>query len=253
MALRSKIEWTESTWNPVTGCTKTSPGCKNCYAEKFALRLKAANNPSYVNGFQLTLHERVLCLPLKWHKPQTIFVNSMSDLFHESVPDEFIFYVFNIMNQANWHRYQILTKRSDRLLQLNSKLNWAPHIWMGVSVENSEYIYRVNQLRQTNAAIKFLSFEPLLGLINDVNLDGIDWVIAGGESGPCARPMESHWVTAIRDQCQNSEVPFFFKQWGGIRKKKAGRELEGRTWDEMPLTNSLTSIDSIVMLASESN
>jgi protein gp37 len=248
MAFKSKIEWTDSTWNPVTGCTKTSPGCKNCYAEKFALRLKAAHNPSYINGFQLTLHERVLYLPLKWRKPQTIFVNSMSDLFHEDVPDEFIFTIFNIMNQASWHRFQILTKRSDRLLQLNLKLNWAPNIWMGVSVEDSEHTYRAEQLRLTNAAIKFLSLEPLLGPIIDFNLNGLDWVIAGGESGPSARPMEPYWVTSIRDQCQNYEVPFFFKQWGGVRKKKAGRELEGRVWDEMPLTRTHNSNNQLVKL-----
>jgi protein gp37 len=251
MAKKSKIEWTESTWNPVTGCTKISPGCKNCYAEKFALRLKAAHNPSYINGFQLTLHERVLCLPLRWSKPQSIFVNSMSDLFHEEIPDEFIFDIFEIMNRANWHRFQILTKRSDRLLKLNPKLNWAPHIWMGVSVEDSAHEFRVNELLQTNAAIKFLSLEPLLGQINGLNLAGIDWVIAGGESGPFARPMESQWVTTIRDQCQDYKVPFFFKQWGGVRKKKAGRELEGRTWDEMPFNRSIKSINPLAALGSE--
>lgn len=248
MAQKSKIEWTESTWNPVTGCTKISPGCRNCYAERFALRLKCANNPSYINGFQLTLHERVLSLPLKWRKPQSIFVNSMSDLFHEGVPDDFIFNVFKTMNQAKWHRFQILTKRSDRLLELNPKLNWAPHIWMGVSVEDSEHVYRVNQLLQTSAATKFLSLEPLLGPLSGLNLAGIDWVIAGGESGPYSRPMEANWVTFIRDQCQDYDVPFFFKQWGGVRKKKAGRELEGRTWDEMPLIRPL---NSLVMVGSD--
>jgi protein gp37 len=238
MAFNSKIEWTESTWNPVTGCTKISPGCKNCYAEKFALRLKAANNPSYINGFQLTLHERLLSVPLKWHKPQFIFVNSMSDLFHKDVPDEFIFAVFDIMNQAYWHRFQILTKRSDRLLKLSPKLNWAPHIWMGVSVEDSKHTFRINQLRESGAAIKFLSLEPLLGPVDNLNLVGIDWVILGGESGPYSRPMKLSWVTSIRDQCQKHEVPFFFKQWGGANKKKAGRELDGRIWDEMPLVKS---------------
>jgi protein gp37 len=241
MAFRSKIEWTESTWNPVTGCTKISPGCKNCYAEKFALRLKAAKNHNYVNGFQLTLHERMLYLPLKWRKPQTIFVNSMSDLFHEDVSDEFIFNVFNVMNQAYWHRFQILTKRSDRLLKLSPKLNWAPHIWMGVSVEDSKHTFRINQLRESGAAIKFLSLEPLLGPIDNLNLVGIDWVILGGESGPYSRPMKLSWVTSVRDQCQNYEVPFFFKQWGGANKKKAGRELDGRIWDEMPLVHSRNS------------
>jgi protein gp37 len=242
MALKSKIEWTDSTWNPITGCTKISPGCKNCYAERFALRLKAARNPSYVNGFQVTQHPRALYLPLKWRKPQSIFVNSMSDLFHEDVPDDFIITVFNIMNQANWHRFQVLTKRSERLLQLSPRLNWAANIWMGVSVEDSEHEFRIGQLLQTGAQVKFISFEPLLGLIEDVNLDGIDWVIAGGESGPYARPMDSQWVTSIRDQCQNHTIPFFFKQWGGVRKKKAGRELEGRTWDEMPPIITVNSV-----------
>lgn len=237
MALKSKIEWTDSTWNPVTGCTKISPGCKNCYAERMALRLRAAHNPNYVNGFQLTLHERALYLPLKWHKPQAIFVNSMSDLFHEDVPDDFIITLFNIMNQANWHRFQILTKRSERLLKLSPRLNWAANIWMGVSVEDSEHEYRVSHLIQTGAEVKFISFEPLLGLIEDVDINGIDWVIAGGESGPYARQMKSQWVTSLRDQCQELGVPFFFKQWGGVRKKIAGRELEGRTWDEMPSPN----------------
>jgi protein gp37 len=234
MALKSKIEWTDSTWNPVTGCTKISTGCKNCYAERMALRLQAAHNPSYINGFQVTLHERSLNLPLTWRKPQAIFVNSMSDLFHEDVPDAFIQSAFNVMNQATWHRFQILTKRADRLLQLSPELNWAPHIWMGVSVETAEFTNRIDNLRQTDAAVKFISFEPLLGLINDVNLEGIDWAIVGGESGPFARPMDQSWVTALRDQCLRSEVPFFFKQWGGVRKKINGRELEGRTWDEMP-------------------
>jgi protein gp37 len=234
MAIQSKIEWTNSTWNPVTGCTKVSPGCKNCYAERFAIRLKAARNPSYQNGFSVTLHERTLLLPFKWQKPQTIFVNSMSDLFHESVPDDFIFRVFEIMNRASWHRFQILTKRSDRLLIINKRLNWAPNIWMGVSVEDSDHTYRISNLRKTGAAIKFLSLEPILGPIHNIDLADIDWVIAGGESGPGARPMSPNWVTSIRNQCQANEVPFFFKQWGGVRKKEAGRELEGRTWDEMP-------------------
>lgn len=234
MAIGSKIEWTESTWNPVTGCTKVSSGCKNCYAERFALRLKAARNPSYYNGFNVTLHERILTLPLQWRKPQFVFVNSMSDLFHEDVPDNFIFSVFNVMNRANWHRFQILTKRSGRLLQLSPKLNWAPNIWMGVSVEDSEHIYRTDRLRQTNASIKFISLEPLLGPINNLNLVGINWVIVGGESGPFARPIEPQWVASLRDQCQIDKVPFFFKQWGGVHKKKTGRKLDGRVWDEMP-------------------
>lgn len=242
MALKSKIEWTDSTWNPVTGCTKISPGCKNCYAERMALRLQAAHNASYAVGFQVTLHERTLSLPLTWRKPQSIFVNSMSDLFHDKVPDEFIINLFNIMTQARWHRFQILTKRSERLLELSPRLNWAANIWMGVSVEDSEHMYRINQLRQTEAIIKFISFEPLLGLIININLDDIDWVIAGGESGPYSRQMESQWVISIRDQCQNYGVPFFFKQWGGVQKKKTGRALEGRTWDEMPQQNEALNL-----------
>jgi len=235
MALKTKIEWTESTWNPITGCTKISPGCKNCYAERFALRLKAAKNPSYFNGFEVTLHRRMLHLPLTWHKPQKIFVNSMSDLFHEDVPDDFIFEIFDVMNRANWHQFQILTKRSERLRELSPRLLWAPNIWAGVSVENSENRIRIDDLRQTQAVTKFLSFEPLLGPIGQPNLTGINWVVVGGESGPRARLMERSWVTDLRDQCQIEGVPFFFKQWGGFNKKKTGRELEGRTWDEMPL------------------
>lgn len=238
MADKTTIEWTQSTWNPITGCTKISIGCRNCYAERFALRLQAARNPSYINGFDVTLHDRMLSLPLKWHKPKSIFVNSMSDLFHEDVPDDFILKVFEVMNQTPQHRFQILTKRSGRLLDLNSRLTWAPHIWMGVSVENSENAYRINDLRRTNATTKFLSLEPLLGPLPNLQLQDIDWVVVGGESGPKSRPIQGSWVVAIRDQCQLNRVPFFFKQWGGTNKKKAGRQLEGRTWDEMP-NNSL--------------
>lgn len=234
MAAGSHIEWTESTWNPITGCSKISPGCKNCYAERMAMRLQAMGQPNYVNGFNLTVHEQALDLPLHWRKPQTIFVNSMSDLFHEDAPVDFILRVFDVMRRAGWHRFQILTKRADRLLELDSLLQWAPHIWVGVSIENSDYTFRIDCLRQTGAKIKFLSLEPLLGPLQNLNLEGIDWVIVGGESGPGARPMHSSWVTDIRDQCQRAQVPLFFKQWGGTNKKKAGRQLEGRTWDEMP-------------------
>ncbi len=234
MATNSTIEWTESTWNPLTGCTKISPGCKHCYAERMALRLQAMGQPNYANGFDLTLHKTALELPLKWKKPQTIFVNSMSDLFHKDVPEGFILKVFDVMVRAHWHRYQILTKRSDRLLELSRKLPWKPHIWMGVSVESLKYTFRIEHLRATGAVVKFLSLEPLLGPLPNLNLEGIDWVIAGGESGPGARPMDPAWVSEIRDQCVLTRVPFFFKQWGGTRKKKTGRELEGRTWDEMP-------------------
>jgi len=239
MALKTKIEWTESTWNPVTGCTKISPGCKNCYAERFALRLQAAKNPSYFNGFEVTLHRRMLNLPLTWRKPQKIFVNSMSDLFHESVPDDFIMEIFSVMNKADWHQFQILTKRSKRLRELSPRLLWAPNIWAGVSVEDSENQIRIDDLRQTQAVTKFLSFEPLLGPIVRPNLSGIDWVVVGGESGPGARLMNPSWVIDLRDQCQLEDVPFFFKQWGGVNKKRSGRELEGQTWDEMPHAHNI--------------
>jgi len=235
MALSSSIEWTDSTWNPVTGCTKISSGCANCYAERMALRLKAMGNPSYTNGFSITMHEDMIDLPLKWKKPQTIFVNSMSDLFHEDIPAEFILRIFDVMCRARWHCFQILTKRSKRMLELSPQLPWMPNIWMGVTVEEQNYTYRIDHLQRTGANVKFLSLEPLLGPISSLRLNGIDWVIVGGESGPKSRPMKKSWVIDIRNQCQEKRVPFFFKQWGGINKKRAGRELEGRTWDEIPL------------------
>lgn len=234
MALKSSIEWTESTWNPITGCNKISPGCKFCYAERMAKRLKAMGSENYKNGFKLTLQEHALTLPLTWKKPQTIFVNSMSDLFHKDVPISFVKKTFDVMNKADWHRFQVLTKRSDTLLKLNSELNWTKNIWMGVSVENQDYTYRINDLRQTNAHIKFLSIEPLIGRINDLDLTNIDWVIVGGESGPGARPIEEEWVVRIKDICKEAKVPFFFKQWGGVNKKKNGRTLKGKIWSEMP-------------------
>ena len=234
MALSTSIEWTDSTWNPVTGCTKISSGCANCYAERLALRLQSMGNPSYTNGFKVTLHEDALELPLKWKKPQTIFINSMSDLFHERIPMEFILRIFNVMHRANWHCFQILTKRSKRMLEVNSQLTWAPNIWMGVTVEDNIYISRIEHLKDTGAKVKFLSLEPLLGPIKNLHLKGIDWVIVGGESGPRARLMKKEWAVDIRNQCQSEKVPFFFKQWGGTNKKKAGRELEGRTWNEPP-------------------
>ena len=235
MALGSSIEWTEATWNPTTGCTKISPGCKNCYAERMALRLQAMGQPNYVNGFKLAVHEDSLELPLHWKKPQTIFVNSMSDLFHKDVSITFIKKVFAVMRLAHWHRFQVLTKRSERLLELSPQLIWQNNIWMGVSVENDDYTFRIDHLRKTTAQTKFLSLEPLLGALPRLNLKGIGWVIVGGESGPGARPMDPAWVIDIRNQCRKARVPFFFKQWGGVRKKKAGRLLEGRTWDEMPI------------------
>jgi len=235
MAANSAIEWTESTWNPLTGCTKISPGCKHCYAERMAIRLQAMGQSNYENGFNLSLHEKAVELPLKWKKPQKIFVNSMSDLFHKQVPVDFILKVFNVMHRAHWHEFQILTKRSDRLHELDHLLSWTPNIWMGVSVENQDYTFRIDHLRQTHAQTKFLSLEPLLGPIHFLDLKGIDWVIVGGESGPGARRMDTDWVTEIRETCHNANVPFFFKQWGGVNKKLGGRELDGQTWDEIPL------------------
>ncbi len=234
MGAKSTIEWTESTWNPVTGCKKISPGCKNCYAERLSKRLKAMGQPNYRNGFKLTLQPQMLELPLKWKKPQTIFVNSMSDLFHVDVPLEYIQRVFDVMNQAHWHRFQVLTKRAERLDEISSELNWSQNIWMGVSVESQKYVHRIDNLRNSGAKVKFLSLEPLLGPLKDLNLKNIDWAIVGGESGYGARPMEIDWVLDIRRQCEESDVPFFFKQWGGFNKKKTGRMLEGRTYDEMP-------------------
>jgi protein gp37 len=234
MATNSGIEWTESTWNPLTGCTKISPGCKHCYAERMARRLKGMGQPNYVNGFKLTLHEHALELPLHWKKPQVIFVNSMSDMFHKDVPIHFIHKTFEVMRRASWHTFQVLTKRSERLAELDSLIDWPDNVWMGVSVENQDYTFRIKHLQQTHARIKFLSLEPLLGPLSNLDLQDIDWVIVGGESGPGARPIERDWIINIRDQCQSARVPFFFKQWGGVWKKKTGRTLDGRTWDEMP-------------------
>lgn len=236
---QSNIEWTNSTWNPVTGCTKISPGCKHCYAERMAQRLQAMGQPNYANGFTLTLHPNMLEKPLQWKKPQLIFVNSMSDLFHENVPLEFIQQVFSVMRQAHWHNFQVLTKRSDRVKQINHAIEWPTNVWMGVSVENQKYTYRIQDLQQTSAQIKFLSLEPLLGPLEALNLEQIDWVIVGGESGPGARPVKREWVSSIRDQCVRGRVPFFFKQWGGQNKKKNGRILDGQTWDQLPVAVAL--------------
>jgi len=199
-----------------------------------AKRLKAMGQEKYADGFQLREHPQVVADPLKWKKPQTIFVNSMSDLFHEDVSIEFIQSVFKVMREAHWHKFQVLTKRSERLAELNSQIKWADNIWMGVSVENSDYTFRIDRLRETSATTKFLSLEPLLGPLPNLNLEGIDWAIVGGESGPGARPIKEEWVTEIRDQCIKSKTPFFFKQWGGVQKKKAGRELQGQIWSQMP-------------------
>lgn len=234
LSAASAIEWTEATWNPVTGCTKISPGCWHCYAERMARRLQAMGQPNYVNGFEVTTHEHMLEAPLCWRRPRVVFVNSMSDLFHERVPLGFIERVSRVMAQAAQHTFQVLTKRSERLAELAPALGWPANVWMGVSVENADYTWRIDHLRATAAHVKFLSLEPLLGPLPGLDLAGIDWVIVGGESGPGARPMREEWVLDIREQCLSAGVPFFFKQWGGVNKKKAGRELEGRTWDEMP-------------------
>jgi protein gp37 len=234
---QSKIEWTESTWNPLTGCTKISPGCKYCYAERMSKRLQAMGQANYINGFKLTKHPQSLEKPLEWKKPQVIFVNSMSDLFHKDASLSFIQRVFDVMQRAHWHQFQVLTKRSERLLELSPHLEWADNIWMGVSVENADYTFRIDHLRKTGAKIKFLSVEPLLGPMPKMNLKGINWIIVGGESGPGARPLEREWVTGVRDQCLKAKVPFFFKQWGGVQKKKAGRLLDGKIWSQMPKNN----------------
>ncbi len=234
MAQGSSIEWTEATWNPVTGCTKVSDGCKHCYAERMAKRLQAMGVPQYAAGFRLALHENVLGLPLTWKKPRTIFVNSMSDLFHKDVPLEFIGRVFDVMNRCPQHTFQVLTKRPEIAVARSGELCWSDNIWMGTSVENALVLHRIERLRQIHAAVRFLSLEPLLGPLPRLPLDGIRWVIVGGESGPGARTMEIHWVRQIREQCIAHGVPFFFKQWGGVNKKQAGRQLDGRTWDQMP-------------------
>jgi len=234
MAQDSAIEWTNSTWNPVTGCTKISAGCKHCYAERMAKRLKAMGTPQYADGFNLTLHPEALELPLRWKSPRTIFVNSMSDLFHKDIPLEFIQRVFDVMHRCSHHTFQVLTKRPEVALHHAPLLPWSPNIWMGTTVENALVLHRIDALRQIPARIRFLSIEPLLGPLPKLPLAGIHWVIVGGESGPGARPMLPEWVRPIRERCLANDVPFFFKQWGGVNKKKCGRLLDGRTWDQMP-------------------
>lgn len=236
MAQISTIEWTDSTWNPITGCDKISPGCGHCYAETFAERFRGVKGHPFEQGFDLKLWHERLELPLEWKKPKTIFVNSMSDLFHKDIPTAYILKVFKTMQLAYWHKFQILTKRSERLLEMDSLISWQPNIWMGVSVETQKYSYRIDHLRKTHAQIKFLSLEPLLGPLPNMNLKEIDWAIVGGESGPRARSMQEEWVLDIRNQCKKSSIPFFFKQWGGVQKKKNGRLLQGKTYDEMPLS-----------------
>lgn len=234
MATNSHIEWTQMTWNPVTGCTKISQGCKHCYAERMAKRLRAMKQERYRNGFDVTLQEDLIDLPTRWKQPRVIFVNSMSDLFHKDVPLEFIQRIFATMKACPQHTFQVLTKRSDRVRDLATNLLWPSNVWMGVSVENQDVVHRVEDLQKVPASIRFLSIEPLIGSVGILPLEGIHWVIVGGESGPGARPMKPEWVEDIFSQCSNAKVPFFFKQWGGIRKDLTGRELHGRTYDETP-------------------
>lgn len=244
MAPRTSIEWTEATWNPVTGCDKVSPGCKNCYAERFARRLNAMRNPRYTNGFEVTVHPDLIGSPLRWKTPRHIFVNSMSDLFHEEIPLQFIKKVFNTMQEAHWHTFQILTKRSKSLVEKANLLPWPKNVWVGVSVESQDYSWRIDDLRKVPASVRFLSLEPLLGPFPQLALDGIHWVIVGGESGPRARPIKAEWVREIRNQCCEKGVPFFFKQWGGFNKKATGRLLDGRSWDQMPLIESQVNTEA---------
>jgi len=231
---KSKIEWTESTWNPVSGCDKISRGCENCYAERMAKRLQAMGTKGYEDGFKVTLHPDSLQKPLKMKKPQVIFVNSMSDIFHEDIEDEYIFKIFEVMNKAHWHTFQVLTKRPERLENIAHKLNWTDNIWMGVTVEANDYVKRVDYLRDIDAKIKFLSIEPLIDSVDKLDYTNIDWVIVGGESGYGCREIKKEWVIQVRDKCKDDKIPFFFKQWGGVNKKKNGRLLDGKIYDEMP-------------------
>jgi len=248
MSENSKIEWTEATWNPVTGCTKISMGCENCYAERMAIRLQAKGSPNYINGFNVTLHQHIIDLPKKWKKPRVIFVNSMSDLFHEKVPIDYMQNIFRTMNECQNHIFQILTKRAERLEELSPLLSWTNNIWMGVTIEHKDYLHRMDLLRETGAKVKFISFEPLLSSMPELDLKKIDWVIVGGESGPKARPMDQEWAIDIRNQCISKQTPFFFKQWGGVNKKKSGRLLEGKEWNETPNHKPVSPIESQLAL-----
>jgi len=234
------IEWTDATWNPVTGCSRISPGCVHCYAERFAERFRGVKGHPYEQGFDLKLWPKRLELPLGWKDSRRIFVNSMSDLFHERVPTAYVKKVFATMNRADWHFFQVLTKRAPRLSEIAPLLRWTPNIWQGVSVERADFKWRIDELRKVPASVRFLSLEPLLGDLGDLDLEGIHWVIAGGESGPGARPMEAKWVRGIRRECRRQHVPFFFKQWGGVQKHKTGRLLDGRTYDEYPAPQPVT-------------
>jgi protein gp37 len=234
MADHSKIEWTEASWNPITGCTKISDGCKNCYAERMAIRLQSMGQKSYINGFELTEHERLLELPLQWKKPRKVFVCSMGDLFHDRVTDIFRHQIFNVMRRAHWHIFQVLTKRSENLVRFAETVDWPNNVWAGVTVESYKYINRMEDLKKVDASVRFLSIEPLITKMPQLNLDDIHWVIVGGESGYGARRIEEGWVTDIRDQCLAKQVPFFFKQWGGVDRVKSGRLLDNRFWNETP-------------------
>jgi protein gp37 len=249
MAKATTIEWTNMTWNPVTGCTKISQGCKHCYAERMAKRLRTMGSPRYKNGFQLTVHADLVDLPRHWRQPRLIFVNSMSDLFHEDVPIDFIKQVFNTMQACPQHVFQVLTKRSNRLRELANHLPWPANVWMGVSVEDERVAHRIDDLREVPAAIRFLSCEPLIGPLPNLDLHGIDWVIVGGESGPGARPMWPEWVRCIRDRCEAAQVAFFFKQWGGVRKHATGRELDGRVYNGYPVRQQADSSESLLALS----
>jgi protein gp37 len=235
MADRSAIEWTDATWNPVTGCTKVSPGCAHCYAETFAERFRGVPGHPYESGFDLRLRPERLTVPLFWRSPRRIFVNSMSDLFHEAIPEDFVADVFAVMEAASWHQFQVLTKRHERLAELAPRLPWPPNVWVGVSIENDRWVHRADALRTVPAAVRFISAEPLLGPLTHLDLSGIDWLIAGGESGPRHRPPKADWFRDLRDRCRAAGVAFFFKQWGGRHPKAGGRLLDGRTWDEYPV------------------
>jgi len=230
----SKIEWTESTWNPTTGCTKISEGCLNCYAERMALRLRAMGHPNYKDGFKVRCHEKMLETPLTWKKSRMIFVNSMSDLFHEEIPTSFFEKIIDTIEEAHWHIFQVLTKRSERLVELSECTKWPSNLWLGVTVESKNHLKRIEDLKSIEAKCKFISFEPLLSEIPTINLEGIDWVIVGGESGPGAREMKREWVLKIKEMCEKEKIPFFFKQWGGVNKKRTGRILLEKTWDQYP-------------------
>jgi protein gp37 len=234
MGLSSKIEWTEATWNPVTGCTKVSPGCTHCYAERLAHRLQGSGMQRYANGFKVTVHPDVLALPLLWKRPSLVFVDSMGDLFHDDVPFDFIARAFRVMEEAGHHTFQVLTKRAQRLAELAPRLSIPQNVWIGVSVESDDYVVRADLLRMVRCKVRFLSLEPLLGPLPSLSLEGIDWVVVGGESGPQARPMKAEWARQMRQKCQGEAVPFFFKQWGGRNRRAAGRLLDDRLWDEMP-------------------